>query len=168
MLGVDPEPVTIKCFDMYANPMTLPAVSAVCNVTATRIPHVAVDVGNAMRFAFVPDVGLEPLGAGKFVVVFAYSTRLYAVPDVETSLNVGVVLNQNGDVVEATSCQVTVPSMTVPPGSTSFHEGSVLDVVPVVSATKILFVPVPGVVNVSNALGIKYWPLVIAIDADHT
>jgi len=82
-------------------------------------------------------------------------------------LNDGEVLNQKGEVVDATSCQVTVPSTIVPPALTEDQFGSVLDVVPVDEATKILFVPVPGVANVSKVVGITYVaPDVAAVVAD--
>ena len=66
------------------------------------------------------------------------------------------MLNQNGEVGEATSCHVTVPSTMFPPAETAVQLGSVPDVVPVEEATKILFVPVPGVVKVSKVVGMTY------------
>jgi hypothetical protein len=114
-------------------------------------------------FPFVPVVGFEPLGAGKFAVVLAYSTRLYS--DVETSLNDGIVLNQNGVDIDATSCQMAPPSRIVPPGVQVVQSGSVAAfVVPAVVQTKIRFVPVPETENVSNAVGMIYVPAVTTLE----
>lgn len=169
ILGVMPADPTTRCFDKYANAITLPPVAAEWIETAATVPQEAVEVGNEMMFAFVPVVGFTPDGAGKFVVLLVYDARAYAVPEVETSLKVGVVESQKGDVVDATSCQVTDPSTIVPPGATPDHAGSVEPVVPDVVATKIRFVPVPEVLNVSNAVGIMYEvPEVSDVDADQT
>jgi hypothetical protein len=163
MLGVMPDELTVKYVDKYMNAMQSPDVKVSCIDTAAIVPQDPVDVGNEMISEFVPDVGLEPEGAGKFVVLFAYSTRVYPLPT--TSENVGVVLNQNGEVVDATSCQVTPPSTTVPPGATFTKSGCVPPLFPFVVATKIRFVPVPCCEYVLNAVGMMYCSVVYAVDA---